>query len=120
MVKQLLVLLTLVLMTFCFIGCEETEESVDNNNDIIIRNASEQDLWIVIGGVQRGRIDDDGIARTMWDNIPDGQYLLEAYRDANYTVFHCQVTTDLLEDGEDFYWYLLDDHEYEGTFDGDC
>jgi len=114
-------LLLLVLVACFFIACEETEEGVDNNNDIIIRNVSEYDrLWIRIDGSNRGSIEDNGIARTMWDGIPDGIHVLQAFRDDAYSVLHCQVTTDYLDDGEDFHWYLLEDHEYGGTHDGDC
>ena len=118
--KRFICMSIMVVMAFCFVACEETEEGVDNNNDIIIRNASEFYLWIAIDGNQRGRIENDGIAKTMWDNIPDGIHVLQAYRDEGYTQLHCSVTTDLLEGDDDFAWYLLENNRFEGTKDGDC
>ena len=119
--KRLLIISVMLAacMLFCF-GCEETEESVDDENDIVVRNLSEFDLWIEIDGSQRGHIDDDGIARTMWDDIPDGIHELNAYYDDAYTLFHCAVTTGYMDDGQDFYWYLQEDFEYDGTEEGDC
>ncbi|MBN1356538.1 hypothetical protein JXA40_09795 [bacterium] len=117
---SLLVAVMMILCMFFVFGCEETEESVDDENDIIVRNLSEFELWIEIDGSQRGHIDDDGIARTMWDDIPDGVHELRAYYEGTYTSLHCQVTTGYLNEGEDFRWYLEKDHEYDGTKEGDC
>jgi len=118
--KKLILLTMLVMMSVCFMACEETEEGVDNENDIIVRNYTDWDLWIMIDGSQRGRIEDDGIAKTMWDDIADGVHLIQAFKNDTYSDFHCEVETDYLEDREDFRWYLTDDDEYEGTKSGDC
>lgn len=118
--KRLLLMVTLVCLLFPLVGCEETEEGVDNNIDIIVRNVSEHYLWIRIDGSQRGRIENDGIGRTMWDNISPGVHVLEAFTNEAYTEFHCTVVTDLLEDDEDFTWYLLENDRYEGTKEGNC
>ncbi|MCD4653960.1 hypothetical protein K8T06_08480 [bacterium] len=118
--KRIILTAMMLCMMICLSACEETEEAVDKNNDIIVRNMSAGRLWIQIDGSQRGSIDNDGIAKTMWDDIADGVHVLEAYSDENYTVFHCAVTTDLLVDGDDFAWYLEEDNEYSGTKNGDC
>ena len=118
--RRVLIALLMVVMACCFMACEETEEGVDNENDIIVRNFSEQDLWVAIDGIQRGRIENDGIAETMWDDIPDGIHVLQAFLDDAYTALHCQVDTTNLDDAEDFRWYLMEDNEYEGTREGDC
>lgn len=118
--KSMLYLLLVVLMGITLVACEETEEGVDDQNDIIIRNMSESYLWIMIDGDTRGSIENNGIAKTMWDNIEDGIHVLAAYRDENYTDLHCTVVTDELKGDDDFAWYLMEDNEYEGTKEGDC
>ncbi|MBN2382626.1 hypothetical protein JXQ70_07070 [bacterium] len=120
MKKFVVVLILVCVLGFWSNACEEAEEGVDRNNDIIVRNVSEYNLWIMIDGHQKGFCDNDGIARTMWDGIEDGSHVLQAYRDDDYTEYHCQVTTDFLDDGEDFNWYLEEDHEYSGTSEGHC
>ena len=101
-------------------ACEEFSEGVDDDNDIIVRNASKRDLWIEIDGISRGRIKDNGRAETMWDGIEDGRHTLRAYRSDDYRDLYCEVDTDYLNGDEDFYWYLLKDGEYSGTESGDC
>jgi hypothetical protein len=119
--KNMVILMVIFAACALFVtGCEESEEGVDNNNDIIVRNYSEFDLWIAIDGFRRGHIEDDGIAETMWDGIDDGVHLLEAFYDNDYTLPHCDVTTYDLDDGQDFYWYLNEDFEYGGSKEGDC
>lgn len=118
--KKNFIFIGLLLLFICLFACEEAEEGVDDNCDIIIRNSSEFDLWIMIDGVRRGLVENDGFAKTMWDDIPEGRHLLEAFRDDNYSFFHCAVMTDYLDDGQDFNWYLYEDDEYGGTFQGDC
>jgi len=118
--NRIIFITVMIFMVFSLAACEETEEGVDNNNDIIVRNLSETDLWIQIDGNRRGKINNDAIAKTMWDDIADGVHLIEAYRNDSYTVFHCAVTTDLMVSGDDFLWYLEEDNEYSGTKYGDC
>ncbi|MFC1850397.1 hypothetical protein ACFL27_09425 [candidate division CSSED10-310 bacterium] len=120
MKKLVAMALCLIMLGICFAACEEAEEGLDENNDIIIRNRSEQYLYIMIDGSGRGLIENDGIAETMWDGIADGTHVIQAYYNADYTGLHCNVTTDYLSDGEDFNWYLDQNNEYSGTKDGDC
>lgn len=112
--------LALLAMALFVAGCEESGQALDSENDIIVRNSAEGDLWIEVDGTGTGRVDNNSIAETVWDNISDGRHTLRAYRDSGYTQFHCEVETDYLSDGEDFYWYLLENDRFEGTFAGDC
>ena len=79
--------------------------------------------YIMIDGVERGQIENNGAARTMWDGIDDGKHDLEAYIDDEYTEFFCSVGTGSLNNGEDFRWYLdetAQGQSYTGTKDGLC
>lgn len=118
--RKLIISMLLVMMCMCFMACEETEEGVDNENDIIVRNYTDDDLWIMINGSRRGEIENNGIAKTMWDDVADGNHQIEAYYNDDYTGLYCDVTTDYLDDGEDFSWYLYDNDEYGGSKNGDC
>ncbi len=119
--RRLALILGFILVLIPFLsGCSEVSEGVDKNNDIIVRNISETELWISIDGSRRGRIENDGGSHTMWDHISDGVHVLIAFDDADYSIVHCVINTDYLSDGEDFYWYLLEDYQYSGTKDGDC
>lgn len=109
-----------IVLTLSMICCEEAEEGVDRNNDIIVRNLSEYNLWIMIDGEQKGFCDNDGISRTMWDGIADGIHQLQAFRNENYTGFHCGISTNNLNDGDDFWWVLEKDGEYSGSESGNC
>ena len=101
-------------------GCAEIEEGSDNNNDILIRNVSEFDLYIMIDSEERGYLNNDAVTRTMWDNIPDGIHTIQAFYNTDYTQLHCEVVTDMLTGGEDFYWYLKEDFRFSGSKDGHC
>ncbi len=118
--KSIMYMLLIAFIGISLVACEETDEGVDNQNDIIIRNLSESYVWIMIDGSQRGSVENNGIGKTMWDNIADGVHVLTAYTDENYTEFHCTVVTDELKGDDDFAWYLMEDDEYEGTKEGDC
>lgn len=118
--KVLITSILAICLCFCCFGCEEAEESVDDNNDIVVRNSTDRYLYIMIDGSERGVIENNGIAHTMWDGISDGIHTLQAYKNDNYTDLHCTVSTDFLDDGEDFYWYLEANNEYSGTRDGNC
>ena len=118
--KSFIYILLIAIIGISLVACEETDEGVDNQNDIIIRNFSESYLWIMIDGSRRGRVENDGIGKTMWDNISDGFHVLQAYRDEDYTDLHCMVTTTELMGDDDFTWYLMENNRYEGTKDGDC
>ncbi len=118
--KKIIISLLIIMMSVCFMACEETEEGVDNENDIIVRNYSDWDLWIMIDGSRRGELENNGIAKTMWDDIDNGTHRIEAYYNDDYTGLHCDVTTDFLDGDEDFRWYLEDDFEYGGTKSGNC
>ena len=107
-----------------FAACEEADEAMDRNNDIIVRNGTNQFLYIMIDGVARGQIENNGAARTMWDGIDDGKHDLEAYVDDQYTELFCDVGTGSLNNGEDFRWYLDEPQagvgSYTGTKEGAC
>jgi len=118
--KKVLFIVLIGVLSFCFMACEETEEGVDDENDIIVRNWTEWNLWIMIDGSQRGEVENDGVARTVWDNIADGVHDIEAYINNDYTDLYCAVSTDYLNEGEDFNWYLYENGDYGGTKDGDC
>ncbi len=109
-----------LLVLFGAAGCDEIDEALDENNDIIVTNYSETDLWIRVNGVRYGRLENNGNARTIVDGIADGVHVLEAYLEDDYELLHCTVITDYLNGGEDFYWFLQDDAEYTGTKEGDC
>ncbi len=110
----------LVSLFVCFAGCQESENAIDKNNDIIIRNAAETTLYILIDGSKRGPIKNDDIARTMWDGIPDGFHDLYAYDDPEYTHLHCEAQSTYLKLGRDFRWYLEKEHRYSGDLSGEC
>lgn len=118
--RKLLLLGMLLILFVPVISCEETEEGADSECDVIVRNYTDDDLWIEIDGVARGKVDNDGIGITVWDDIDEGFHTLIAFEDPAYTIQHCQVITGYLDDAEDFHWYLQDGHEYSGTDTGDC
>jgi len=101
-------------------GCREVAESLNDDNDILVRNTAEGDLWIAVDGSHRGRVENNGIAEVVWETEASGAHTVQAFRDPNYETFHCEVQTTFLDGGEDFYWYLYDDDRYGGTRDGQC
>ncbi|MBI2567855.1 MAG: hypothetical protein HYV63_12560 [Candidatus Schekmanbacteria bacterium] len=118
--KNLSVCLLALIPFVVAISCDEVEEVVDDNHDIIVRNNSDGRLWIAIDGSQRGSVDNNGLAETLWDGIGDGTHTLRAYRNESYTDQYCFVETTDLDGREDFYWYILEDDKFEGTKKGDC
>lgn len=118
--RKLMILGVLLFLFVPFTGCEEADEGADDEVDIIVRNYTDDDLWIAVDGVAKGRVDNDGIGITVWDGIADGHHTLIAYHDSGYVSEHCLVLTGYLDGSEDFHWYLQDGHEYTGTDSGDC
>ncbi len=118
--RNLKSLVFVALLANLALGCDEIHEGFNSDNDIIVRNTAEGDLWIQVNDIRRGRVENNGLAETVWDDIYDGRHELEAFKDSDYSVFHCRVETDYLSDGEDFYWYLEDDDRFSGTFNRRC
>lgn len=118
--KKLLLGLLMISMGFLLISCEEAEEGVDDEIDIIIRNATDNDVWVTIDGEYRGEVENNGIARTVWDDADPGDHTIKAYINDNYTDLYCEVTTGFLDGDEDFQWYLESDGDYSGDKQGEC
>lgn len=110
----------LVLLLIFSTGCGDSLDLINGDSDIIINNTAEGDIWIKVDGIRRGRVENDGFNETVWDDIDDGLHDLEAFRDSDYTVFHCSVETNYLDDGEDFLWFLREDDRFSGTYSGRC
>ena len=109
-----------LLLAAALVACSETSEAFDDENDIVVRNTSERDLWIEVDGILYGEVENNGRGEDVAEDVEDGRHLLRAYRDEDRILFECEVETDFLNDGEDFYWYLKDDGEYTGSKSGDC
>jgi hypothetical protein len=101
-------------------GCQELEEALDNNTDIIVRNDTSQDLWIEVDGERRGKVGNKGNAENVWDNAPEGVHTVTAYSDPSYRNTYCRVTTNDLRGDDDFQWYLEGSGSYSGSRNGQC
>jgi hypothetical protein len=101
-------------------GCQELEEALDNNCDIIVRNSTSSDLWILVDNSRRGKVGTKGTAENVWDNAPEGVHTVTAFSDAGYRNTYCRVTTNDLRGDDDFKWYLDGDGSYSGSRSGRC
>ena len=119
-IKIIIVLSIFALGLSVLPGCDEIDEAFDSNNDIIVGNFSELDLWIKVDGISTGRVENDGDSKTVADGIQDGVHVVEAYTSDDYDILYCSVVTYFLNDGEDFYWFLQENAEYTGSKEGDC
>lgn len=113
-------ILILMLMTAATQNCSELQQEPHDNCDIVINNDTEQFLWIMIDGIQKGMIKNDGLKYAMWEGISAGNHRVDAFDDMSYSIRHCWSNTPALTNGEDFYWHLLPDHKFTGTWEGDC
>ncbi len=101
-------------------GCQELEEALDSNTDIIVRNSTSNDVWIEVDGARRGKVGTKGNAENVWDNAPEGVHTVTAYSDASYSTAYCSVVTNDLRGDDDFEWYLEGGGLYSGSRSGTC
>lgn len=92
-------LLVLGVLTF---GCED---SVDDENDIIVTNGSGCFIEVLaLDGTDRGSIDVGQSRR--FDNVPDGVHHLAAYRQESDIAPCDEHDTENLDGDEDDYWII--------------
>ncbi len=101
-------------------GCQELEEALDSNTDIIVRNSTSSDVWIEVDGERRGKVGTKGNAENVWDNAPEGVHTVTAYSDPSYSNAYCRVVTNDLRGDDDFEWYLQGGGSYSGSRSGNC
>ncbi len=101
-------------------ACQELEEALDNNCDIIVRNSTSGELWIEVDNSRRGKVGNKGTAENVWDNAPEGVHTVTAFSDPSYDTVYCSVVTNDLRGDDDFKWYLEGDGSYSGSRSGRC